>query len=285
MSKGAWNGGRGESAWQRLERRIIACRACPRLVVHRERVSREKKRQFRNDAYWGRPVPGFGDRSARLLIVGLAPAAHGANRTGRMFTGDGTDGAGSSDFLAGALHRAGLANHPFSRHRGDGFRLKGAYLTAVARCAPPENRLLPAEIARCAPFLAREMALLAPVRVVVALGKVAFDGVLATLAASGATLPRPRPPFSHGVRVDLGPAFPLVIGSYHPSRQNTQTGRLTRAMLLRIFRQARRRPRRKEKIERVGAACRTVRQPLDFAIGRIPASAVKIDRAKGGPFS
>lgn len=228
----------------------MVCARCPRLRTYCRRVAREKKPQFRDETYWGRPVPGFGDPRARILIVGLAPAAHGANRTGRMFTGDGTDGAGSSDFLARALHRARCANQPTSRHRRDGLILRGVYLTAIVRCAPPANKPLPGEIARCAPYLEREMDLLKDLCVIVALGKIAFDQTLSLLSRRGASLPGPRPAFGHGVRVAWGAGFPIVLGSYHPSRQNTQTGRLTPAMFDAIFREAK--ERAKERAKKTG---------------------------------
>jgi len=193
---------------------------------------------YQNDDYWGKPVPGFGDQGARILIVGLAPAAHGANRTGRMFTGDGTDGMGASDFLAAALHRSGYANMPFSRHRDDGLELQDVYLTAVARCAPPSNKLLTEEIQNCARFLHAELDLLNNVRVIVAVGKIAFDQMLKVLAERGVPLPRPKPKFAHGSAVDLGSEHPLFLGSYHPSRQNTQTRRLRPEMLDDVFRTA-----------------------------------------------
>jgi uracil-DNA glycosylase family 4 len=202
---------------------IAACRHCPRLVAWRERVARERRRAYRDEAYWGRGVPGFGDAGARLLLVGLAPGAHGANRTGRMFTGD-----GSGDFLYPALHRAGLASQPDSRGSGDGLALTGAFIANVCRCAPPDNRPAPAEIARCARFLDRELELL-DVGAVLALGAVAFDASLAALARRGAPLPSPRPRFAHGAEVRL-PGAPPVVASYHVSRQNTQTGRLTPGM-------------------------------------------------------
>jgi len=207
-----------------IARAVEACRACPRLVAWRERVAREKRRAYADEEYWGRPVPGFGDRNAPLLLVGLAPGAHGANRTGRMFTGD-----GSGDFLYAALHRAGLASQPEATSRADGLRLRGAYITAACRCAPPENHPLPAELRRCAPFLDREVAALRRVRSVLALGAIAWDAVVAHLARSGREVPRPRPPFGHGAELRLDGA-PVVLGSYHVSRQNTQTGRLTPQM-------------------------------------------------------
>lgn len=217
---------------------VAACAKCPRLATYRVAVAGTKK-ACANDVYWSRPVPGFGDPKARVVLVGLAPAPHGANRTGRMFTGDGTDGMGSSDFLMRALHATGFANRPTSRDANDGLVLTDLWMTAAVRCAPPDNKPTPDEIATCAPWLARELELLPRVRVVVALGKLAFDRVLLHFAASGAAIPRPRPKFGHGAEVDLGPAFPLVIASYHPSRQNTQTGVLSPQMLADVFRRAR----------------------------------------------
>ncbi|HET9599729.1 MAG TPA: uracil-DNA glycosylase [Anaeromyxobacteraceae bacterium] len=202
---------------------MTSCRACPRLVAWREEVARVKRRAYRDEVYWGRPVPGFGDPRARLLLVGLAPGAHGANRTGRMFTGD-----ASGDFLYAALHRAGLASQPTSERRGDGLALRGAFISAAARCAPPDNAPAPDELRRCAPFLDRELALLGP-RAILALGAIAWDAVLAALARGGAELPRPRPRFGHGAELRLAGA-PALVGSFHVSRQNTQTGRLTPAM-------------------------------------------------------
>jgi uracil-DNA glycosylase len=213
------------SALDALSAEIVRCRACPRLVAWREEVARVKRRAYREEAYWGRPVPGSGDPDARIVLVGLAPGAHGANRTGRMFTGD-----GSGDFLHAALHRAGLASQPASRARGDGLVLTGAFITAACRCVPPDNRPAPDELARCAPFLDRELAALPRARVLVALGAIAWEAVLAHLARAGAVLPRPRPRFGHGAELRLA-GTPVVLGSYHPSRQNTQTGRLTPAML------------------------------------------------------
>lgn len=223
------------AAWAALEREIVSCERCPRLRAFCLEVAREKRRAFRDQQYWGRPLPGFGDRRARLLLVGLAPAAHGANRTGRMFTGD-----QSGDFLYAALHRAGLATAPRSVSRDDRLRLRGAYVTAAARCAPPANRPLPGELAACRPFLEREIALLRRVRVVVALGAVAWEAVLRiSRAADAGSFPRPRPRFAHGaearLRIRPGAAPVLLLGSYHPSRQNTQTGRLTPAMLRRVL--------------------------------------------------
>lgn len=213
------------AALDRLAAEIAACRACPRLVAWREEVARLRRRAYRDEVYWGRPVPGFGDPAAGLVLVGLAPAAHGANRTGRMFTGD-----RSGDFLYAALHRAGLASQPASRRRDDGLVLRGAYITAACRCAPPGNRPLPDELARCAPFLDRELALLSGARVVLALGAIGWEAALAHLARTGLAVPRPRPRFGHGAEARI-PGAPVLLGSYHPSQQNTQTGRLTPAML------------------------------------------------------
>ena len=205
----------------RLSAAITSCRACPRLVAWREEVARVKRRAYRDDVYWGRPVPGFGDPGARLLLVGLAPGAHGANRTGRMFTGD-----ASGDFLHAALHRAGLASQPTSERLGDGLALHGCFISAAARCAPPDNRPTPGELRRCAPFLDRELGLLRP-RSVLALGALAWEAALSALERCGAAVP--RPPFSHGAELHL-PGHPALVASYHVSRQNTQTGRLTPAM-------------------------------------------------------
>ena len=212
---------------------VIACERCPRLVAYRRQIAAVKVRRFRDDDYWGRPLPGFGDPRARLLIVGLAPAAHGGNRTGRMFTGD-----DSGDWLFRALHGAGFANQPTSRRRDDGLELDGAYISAAARCAPPGNRPLPSELEACRSFLVREIGLLEDLRVVIALGRIGFDAYLAARAAAGRALPRPRPRFRHGGETELDEGV-VLIASYHPSRQNTQTGRLTRAMLDRVMAQAR----------------------------------------------
>jgi uracil-DNA glycosylase len=206
-----------------LYREIVQCRACPRLVSWREQIGEEKRRAYRDWEYWARPVPGFGDPRARLAIVGLAPGAHGANRTGRMFTGD-----SSGKFLYAGLFRAGFANQASSESRGDGLELRGAYIVAALRCVPPDNRPTPDELSRCAPFLDRELGLL-PVRVMLALGAIAWDASIRYLARQGATIPRPRPSFGHGVELSLPPA-PVVLGCYHVSRQNTQTGKLTEAM-------------------------------------------------------
>ncbi len=226
-----------DPALARLARTVIACRRCPRLVQYREQVALTKKRAFAAWTYWGRPVPGLGDPRAELLIVGLAPAAHGANRTGRMFTGD-----SSGHWLVRALHRAGFASQPTSEHRDDGLRLRNAYLTATVRCAPPDNRPTRDEMANCAGYLRRELVLLSRVRVIVALGQIAFTQILALAAERGTAVPRPRPRFAHGASYVLPERAGAVelIASYHPSRQNTQTGRLTEAMLDAIFTRARR---------------------------------------------
>jgi len=204
---------------------IVRCRACPRLVAWREEVARAKRRAYLGEAYWGRAVPGFGDPLARIALVGLAPGAHGANRTGRMFTGD-----GSGDFLCAALHRAGLASRAASVARDDGLVLRGAFVTNACRCAPPANRPAPGELARCAPFLDRELAALPRLAVIVALGAVAWKAALAVLARAGHAPPRPAPRFAHG-EVLLVPGATALVASYHPSRQNTNTRRLTPAML------------------------------------------------------
>jgi uracil-DNA glycosylase family 4 len=209
---------------QVLTEEVERCRLCPRLVEWRELVAAEKRASFADEPYWGRPVPGMGDPAARILIVGLAPAAHGGNRTGRIFTGD-----RSGDFLFAALHRAGLASQPVSRHRGDGLRLIGAYISAVVRCAPPANRPTPKERDTCLPYLVRELELLAEVRVVVALGAFAWDGAIRALRAAGREVPRPTPRFGHRVEVSLNGL--TLLGCFHPSQQNTFTGKLTQAML------------------------------------------------------
>ena len=216
-----------------VERAVIACECCPRLRAWCQQVAREKKREFRGQTYWGRPVPGFGDPMARLLVVGLAPAAHGGNRTGRVFTGD-----SSGSWLYEALHRHGFANQPDSTGRGDRLRLRACYVTAAARCAPPANKPTRSELERCRPFLAAEVRLLRHVRVVVLLGRIGWE---AWLRASGwwERLPtRDRPAFGHGTETRL-PDGTQVLCSFHPSRQNTNTGRLTRAMWHDIFRRAR----------------------------------------------
>lgn len=215
-----------------LERELIACRRCPRLVAWREEKAREKRASFREDDYWGKPVPGFGDPRASVLVVGLAPAAHGANRTGRMFTGD-----RAGDWLYRAMHKAGFANQALSRDRGDGLALTGAYVTAGVRCAPPRNRPTPGERDECAVFLRREIDILWPgLHTIVPLGGFAFSVVLGMLADRGLAIPRPRPRFGHGAEVDLGAV--VVIASYHPSQQNTFTGKLTEPMFDAIWQRA-----------------------------------------------
>ncbi|MCL4294875.1 MAG: uracil-DNA glycosylase [Anaerolineae bacterium] len=234
--------------WQTLSTDIVACRACPRLVAWREQVARDKRRAYQAWDYWGKPVPGFGDPAARLLVVGLAPGAHGSNRTGRMFTGD-----SSGDTLYTALHRAGFASQPISRHREDGLTLTDAYISAVGRCAPPGNRPTPQELAACRPFLQREFELMPQVEVIVALGQIAFEGCLRLLrehgyqAESEAKKIQPSSPrlpkFGHGLSYRFTNASPAerkyLVTSYHPSRQNTQTGRLNQKMLDDVFELAR----------------------------------------------
>jgi uracil-DNA glycosylase family 4 len=216
--------------------RIIACNRCPRLRAYCQRLAREKKAAYRDVTYWGRPVPGFGDPRARVLVVGLAPAAHGGNRTGRVFTGDGAGGSG--DFLMRAMHRAGFANQPTSRRADDGLTLIDAYVAAAVRCAPPGNTPSREEIANCHAHLIDELAALPRVRVIVALGRIAFD-VCWKLAAARGIRPRPTPRFGHGLVHEID-GMPAVVASYHPSRQNTNTGRLTSRMMARVFRLARR---------------------------------------------
>jgi uracil-DNA glycosylase family 4 len=225
-----------------LHREIIACRVCPRLVEWRERVARVKVARYRDQTYWGRPVPGFGDPGARLVIVGLAPGAHGANRTGRVFTGD-----RSGDFLYAALHRAGFASQPTSTAKDDGLVLKDAYILTTIRCAPPGNQPLPVEIASCAHFLDDEVAALPRVRVFLALGAIAWRAVLDHHVRTGGTVPRPRPAFAHGARLKLAgtgtSSGRWLVGSYHVSQQNTQTGKLTPAMFDAVLSDAKRRLR------------------------------------------
>lgn len=219
----------------RLNARIEGCTACPRLVTHCRTVARERRRAYRDQEYWGRPVPGFGDPEARLLIVGLAPAAHGANRTGRMFTGD-----SSGDWLYEALHRSGFARIPTSHSRDDGQEVTDAWITATCHCAPPDNRPTPEELDACRPFLIRELKLMPRLRVVLTLGRIAFDGFFRAQADRGLPPPRPRPAFGHGAEfVPWGPDGPVVVASFHPSRQNTNTGRLTREMWHGVFGRAR----------------------------------------------
>ena len=212
---------------EQLNEQIVECRRCPRLVEWREEVATTKRAAYREWDYWGRPVPGFGDPSARLVLVGLAPAAHGANRTGRMFTGD-----RSGDWLYRALHRAGFASQPGSVERGDGLTLRDCYITAIVHCAPPANKPTPEERTACGAWLDQELDLLPRARVVVPLGQMAYSQVLRRF---GTAAPRPRPRFGHGVEVELAGDGPIVIASYHPSQQNTFTGKLTEAMLDAVF--------------------------------------------------
>ncbi|HEY42918.1 MAG TPA: uracil-DNA glycosylase [Anaerolineae bacterium] len=214
--------------WKTLTSEVVACRRCPRLVAWREKVAREKRRAYLEWDYWGKPVPGFGDREARLVVLGLAPAAHGANRTGRMFTGD-----SSGRTLLPAMYRAGFASQPTSAHRDDGLELHGAYLTAVARCAPPGNRPKAEELSNCRLFLEQELRLLDQIRVVLALGWVAFDGYQRMLREYG--MIHSRLIFEHGASFGFDSPLPTLIACYHPSRQNTQTGRLTDEMLDQVF--------------------------------------------------
>jgi len=218
---------------ERLEQAIAGCRRCPRLVAWRELVAREKRAAFAQEEYWGRPIPGFGDPHARVMLLGLAPAAHGANRTGRVFTGD-----RSGDFLFAALHRTGFANQPLSLHAGDGLALHDAWITAAVRCAPPANKPAPAERDTCLPYAVRELELLPGVRVIVCLGAFAWDAALRILAARGVAVPRPRPRFGHGVELGLSGA-PVLLGCFHPSQQNTFTGKLTAPMIDAVLLRAR----------------------------------------------
>jgi uracil-DNA glycosylase family 4 len=216
----------------RLTSEIVECRRCPRLVAWRELVAREKVARFRDETYWGRPLPGFGDPDARILILGLAPAAHGGNRTGRVFTGD-----ASGDFLWAAMHEVGLADRPGSRRAGDGLTLLGAYVAAAVRCAPPANKPTPLERDTCAPFLARELAALESVRVIVPLGAFGWEAAFRAIASVTGADARPRPRFGHGAEARVGGYS--VVGSYHPSQQNTFTGRLTAPMLISVLARAR----------------------------------------------
>ena len=222
--------GRG-GALAELEARITTCRACPRLTAWREEAAADPPRRYAGEDYWARPVPAFGDPRAPIVVVGLAPAAHGANRTGRMFTGD-----RSGDWLYGAMHRAGLANQPESVDAADGLELRGAWVSAVVRCAPPQNKPATDERDRCVPYLTEELGLLASARVLVCLGSFAWDGALRALRGAGAEVPRPRPRFGHGAEATVG-GYALV-GSYHPSQQNTFTGKLTQPMLDAVFARA-----------------------------------------------
>jgi uracil-DNA glycosylase len=216
-----------------LEAEVVECRRCPRLVAWREEVARERRASFAHEEYWGRPVPGFGDPEARVLVFGLAPAAHGGNRTGRVFTGD-----RSGDWLFAAMHRAGLANQPTSTHRDDGLVLIDAWIAAAVRCAPPANRPTPAERDTCLPWSVRELQLLPRIRLIVCLGGFAWDAALRLRAAAGLENPRPRPHFGHDVLFDSRDGLPL-LGCFHPSQQNTFTGRLTEGMMEAVFARAR----------------------------------------------
>jgi uracil-DNA glycosylase family 4 len=216
-----------------LNEEIVTCRKCPRLVRHREKVARVKRRAYREWAYWGKPVPGFGDGYAQLLILGLAPGAHGANRTGRMFTGD-----RSGDFLYAALDKAGFANQSTSLHLGDGLRLKDAYIGATCRCAPPDNKPLPEEISNCRDYLERELEILKP-KAVLALGKIAWDGYLEIMKVRGVIASRAPFKFAHGAEAELAKGAARLFGVYHPSQQNTQTGRVTPGMYAAVLRRVR----------------------------------------------
>jgi len=217
-----------ENKWIDLEEAQISCRKCPRLVEWREEVARVKRRAYLDWDYWGKPVPGFGDYEAQVLVIGLAPGAHGANRTGRMFTGD-----GSGDFLYPALFNAGFANQPRATHRGDGLRLENMFISPVCRCVPPGNKPKPEEINNCRPYLEAELDLLSNLKVIIALGKIAFDQTLRIFRQrTGSKL---RFDFKHNAGYSLGEGLPWLVASYHPSRQNTQTGRLTEEMFAQVW--------------------------------------------------
>ncbi len=216
-----------------LNRDVISCRRCPRLVAYREEIARVKRRAYLDWEYWGKPVPGFGDPNARVLIMGLAPGAHGSNRTGRPFTGD-----ASGAFMYPVLYETGFANQPTATDRNDGLQLKDLYITAAARCAPPDNKPLPTELVACSTFLDRELAGLDKVRVIVALGKIGFDAVLNYMKRRGLIESKKHYVFRHGASYEL-PDGKILLASYHPSNQNTQTGKLTREMFVEIFRRAR----------------------------------------------
>jgi uracil-DNA glycosylase len=215
-----------------LNREVVACAKCPRLVTYREMIAREKRRAYRDCVYWGKPVPGFGDPNARVLIMGLAPGAHGSNRTGRPFTGD-----ASGNFMYPVLYETGFANQPTATACGDGLELRDLYITAAARCAPPDNKPLPSELANCAPFLDREIEGLHRLKVVVALGKIGFDAYLNFERRRGLLQSKVAYVFAHGAKYKL-PDAKILLASYHPSNQNTQTGKLTKSMFLNIFKQA-----------------------------------------------
>jgi uracil-DNA glycosylase len=215
-----------------LNREVVACTRCPRLVAYRELVAREKRRAYRDCQYWGKPVPGFGDHRARVLVLGLAPGAHGSNRTGRPFTGD-----ASGNFMYPVLYETGFASQPTATHRGDGLELRDLYITAAVRCAPPGNKPLPEEFANCAPYLDRELKGLKNVRVIVALGKIGFDAYLNFLKRQGLLKTRAPYAFAHAAEYTM-PDSRILLASYHPSNQNTQTGKLTRKMFTAIFKRA-----------------------------------------------
>lgn len=217
---------------QELNVAVVTCTRCPRLVVYREQVAREKRRAYRDHDYWGKPVPGFGDPNARVMVLGLAPGAHGSNRTGRPFTGD-----ASGKFMYPVLHETGFANQPYATNRDDGLVLRDLYITAAARCAPPDNKPLPQELENCAPYLDREFECLKNLKVIVALGKIAFDAYLNYVKRRGELPSRKAYIFTHGARYKMSDGRTL-IASYHPSNQNTQTGRLTRPMFVDIFKEA-----------------------------------------------
>jgi uracil-DNA glycosylase family 4 len=216
----------------RLNRAVVLCRKCSRLVRWREQAAKKPPRRYQGESYWAKPLPGFGDPNARLFIVGLAPAANGGNRTGRIFTGD-----RSGDWLYGTLHAFGFSSQPTSIHRDDGLLLKDCYISAAVRCAPPANKPTPLEFTRCRPYLVQELQLLKNIRVVVALGKIAFDSFLKAYQENGGVIPKPRPRFGHGSVAELERGLTL-LGSYHPSQQNTFTGRLTREMFHSVFAKA-----------------------------------------------
>lgn len=246
-----------ESKWTRHDRAIVNCTQCPRLITHCREVARVKRRAYRDEPYWGKPVPTFGDRRARIMILALAPGAHGANRTGRMFTGD-----KSGELLFGALYRAGLSTAPESVGRDDGLRVKGVFITNTCRCAPPGNKPSREEIDNCEPFLDREFELLDRLRVVLALGKIGWDAALRRARrVDEAAVPRPQPAFGHGalvrLRLGTGGAPMWLLGSYHPSRQNTQTGRLTTPMFQRVMRRAATLARRSPTTARARSGVRT----------------------------
>lgn len=230
-----------------LNNAIVGCRRCPRLVRWREAVAKRPPLRYRGQSYWARPLPGFGDRKARLFIVGLAPAAHGGNRTGRIFTGD-----RSGDWLYGTLHSFGFCNLPGSLHRDDGLKLTDCYISAAVRCAPPDNKPLPQEFDRCRPYLVSELQLLKRVRVVIALGKIGFDSFLKAYAENGGTMPKPRPQFGHGSLARLGGV--TLLGCYHPSQQNTFTGKLTREMFHDVFKRAKDILENREALAKMSAA-------------------------------